>query len=297
MGERVLQGKEKYPPDEGGVASRSTQRRRQLSSETVDLDGRSFGMSLRSSPLLLLGLGLASSGGARAERVEPMSTRVAVIVELFSSEGCSSCPPADRVVDRLDTTQPIDGVEVVAMEEHVDYWNRLGWTDPFSSAVFSTRQQWYAGALQSNGVYTPQAIVDGQRELNGTDARLLEEAIAAAARRPHARLDLAREPGRVRVTVRELPAGAGATVLWLALVESGLSTDVSRGENGGRTLRHSPIVRELRRIGPAHVGDRFAAAIEPPIAWRRDHLRVVVFAQETSTARILGAATLSLGRP
>jgi hypothetical protein len=226
-----------------------------------------------------------------------MTGRVAVIAELFSSEGCSSCPPADEVLARLDATQPVDGVAIVALELHVDYWNRLGWTDPFSSASFSARQYFYANSLGRDGVYTPQLVIDGRRELNGADARGAVAAIAEAARRPHARIALsAASRDSVRVVVEELPADARAPELWLAIVESGLSTDVPRGENGGRTLRHAPVVRALRRVGEVTAGASRTLPLSLAGAWRRDSLRAVVFVQEPASAHILGAATLALAQ-
>src|ERR1044071_3136232 len=113
-----------------------------------------------------------------------------VLVELFTSEGCSSCPPADEVLSKLDKTQLIQGVEVIALGEHVDYWNKLGWLDPYSSAEFSTRQNNYADAFGRDSVYTPQMIVDGQDEFVGANWNKAREAIMKAARLPKAKIEI-----------------------------------------------------------------------------------------------------------
>lgn len=170
------------------------------------------------------------------------TARPEVVVELFSSEGCSSCPPADEVLREL-SREP----GVLALEMHVDYWNDLGWADPFSSRTFTDRQRAYATHLAKSGVYTPQAVVDGRDELVGSDARKLRALVAEAKQRPHAALVLAREGERLTV---ETPARSDGARLFLATRESGLSTRVPRGENAGKTLVHGPIARALEPLEP-----------------------------------------------
>src|SRR2546430_11354979 len=113
-----------------------------------------------------------------------------VLVELFTSEGCSSCPPADLLLSRLQQSQPIAGVEVIALSEHVDYWNQLGWTDPFSLAGLTERQRQYAAALRGEGVYTPQMVLDGKTGFVGSDSQKALGAIAQAAKSPRTGIDL-----------------------------------------------------------------------------------------------------------
>lgn len=221
--------------------------------------------------------------------------RVPVLVELFTSEGCSSCPPADALLARLAAQQPVPGVEIIALSEHVDYWNRLGWKDPFSDAQFSQRQEDYAAAFGTGNIYTPQMVVDGQAEFVGGDGARAAREIQRAAQTVKARVKLEwPAPGKLQVDVTGVPGGGPADV-FLALTEGGLEIDVRRGENGGRRLAHTAVVRRLTRLG--RVEDHSAAfMVTVPVTadtrWRRDQLRAVVFVQETRRKRILGAASL-----
>src|SRR5271165_5951072 len=145
------------------------------------------------------------------EAAEP--ARTPVLLELFTSEGCSSCPPADRLLETLDRTQPIAGADIIVLSEHVDYWNSLGWRDPFSSATFTDRQNTYASKLHHESVYTPQLIVDGRSELVGSNAAKAKQVIEMAAREEKAPLQLeASEPqsrkSRVRISLQRWPNGA-----------------------------------------------------------------------------------------
>ena len=244
--------------------------------------------------------------GATESSAAPAPARRAVVVELFTSEGCSSCPPADALLAQLDKTQPVAGAEVIPLALHVDYWNHLGWSDSFSSRQFSERQGEYAAAFGSEQVYTPQMVVDGVKEFNGGNASLAQEAIARAAREPKGEVIITRAPsqaeGFVRVSAQvnnfPKPTQGETAVVLLAVTESGLATDVARGENSGRRLAHVGVVRSLKPLGglPEEPGTTFKAETEVPVekGWRRENLRAVVFAQERGTRRVLAAASLKL---
>jgi len=149
--------------------------------------------------------------------------RTPVLVELFTSEACSSCPPADAVLARLDREQPITGAEVIALSEHVDYWNETGWRDRFSSPLFSTRQQDYGQALRQADIYTPQIVVNGREQVLGSDENGVRRAIRAAAQDPTAVVGL-RMSGwdTASFQVRALPPGVRSAEILLAIAESGV---------------------------------------------------------------------------
>ena len=219
-----------------------------------------------------------------------------VIAELFTSEGCSSCPPADQLLARLADSTPIDGALVVPLGEHVDYWDRLGWRDRFSSAALTERQQQYAARFGGDGPYTPQLVVDGRAECVGSDAANARRAIAKAAAAPHGALTIAVVDGHVRVSAANLPQKADErAAIVFAITEDGLRSDVTGGENRGRRLTHVAVVRQLVAVGEA-VGA--TASIERPLAlsneWRREALRLVVFVQQHRSGAVLAAATVPL---
>jgi hypothetical protein len=228
-----------------------------------------------------------------------------VLVELFTSEGCSSCPPADAVAERLLRSQPVPAARVVLVAHHVDYWDSLGWPDPFSSPSATARQGTYAPLGRGN--YTPQVVVDGQAELVGSRAGALEAAIASAAERPHGRLDLevARASGsgadgyRVTARARELPLGAARDAeLVLAVVQDQARVAVPRGENGGRTLAHVGVARALRVLGPVPSSGAALQASLPRLsavaAPEGSGFSVVAFVQERGSRRVLATATTPL---
>lgn len=260
------------------------------------------GCPLTAMPLLL---GLVASGQP-APPPSNSAARSPVLVELFTSEGCSSCPPADDALARLEKGQPVNGAQVIALEWHVDYWNRLGWVDPFSSAEATARQEAYSTAFHIDGLYTPQLVIDGQKQLVGDSAEAAGE-IANAARRAKARVQLSVASAsakvvEIRVQVAALPTSPRKedAELWLALIESDLQSDVLRGENAGRKLKHASVVRRAKRLGKLSGDVKELAAtsteqLDP--SWTRSHLQAAAFLQERRTGRVLGAALIPLAPP
>ncbi|GAA4055461.1 DUF1223 domain-containing protein [Hymenobacter glaciei] len=244
---------------------------------------------------LLMLLPLVAAVGSAPGPVSVPPTRVPVVVELFTSEGCSSCPAADAALRELVLAQSVPGVEIIALGEHVDYWNRLGWKDSFSSATYTERQRQYATGFGS-GSYTPQAVVNGRYELVGSRSAALATAIAKAAQEPQAAVSVTATAAMAQVQVRSLPAGTPATEVLLAITESGLASQIGRGENSGLLLRHAAVVRQLLPLGQVGAAGTFSArqALQLPPGWKRSNLRAVALVQEVVSHRIVGAATASI---
>jgi hypothetical protein len=250
---------------------------------------------------------LSLIGDRPAEPAEP----VPVLVELFTSEGCSSCPAADRWFAELAEKQPIAGVRVVPVALHVDYWDSLGWRDPFASRQFTDRQHAYADVMRLRSVYTPQMVVNGTGEFVGSDRNAARRAVAVAARDERARVaidPLTNEKSDsidVVVRVSELPTLDGHADLMLIVVvtEDDLHTAVARGENAGRKLDHRSVARTLTAApitisnGHEHEVTTTTTTIAIDRAWRRDRLNVVAFIQDSKTMRVLGVATRPVTSP
>lgn len=233
-----------------------------------------------------------------ADSVQP--ARTPVLVELFTSEGCSSCPPADALLIKLNDLQPVAGVTVIALEEHVDYWDRQGWRDPFSSADFTARQRRYAEWLHVDSPYTPEMVIDGHTEFVGNDSKRALSELAKAAQKAKTPVRLAireKSADRVSLAVQVDAAGSSGDVL-LAITESNLASDVARGENAGRNLKHSAVVRKLIPIGKLTAGEMFSTDTVVKLAgdWKPENLNAVVFVQERAGGKVLGAAELGLSK-
>ena len=232
--------------------------------------------------------------------VQPAPAPVPVLVELFTSEGCSSCPPADRLLTVLVKEQPIAGATVIPLGLHVDYWDRLGWKDPASLAGATGRQQAYGRLFGDDRIYTPQMVVDGHDEFVGSDAAAAKKAIERAIRQPHARVtsrgSIDGDTIVAGVTIVDLPPEASREPLEATLVitEDGLTTTVKRGENGGRTLHHDAVVRQLVSMGHVKDGVELRQRVPLRSEWRVGQLNAVVFVQGQKTQRIWGAAIASL---
>jgi hypothetical protein len=229
----------------------------------------------------------------------PDAASTPVLVELFTSEGCSSCPPADALLSRLDRTQPVRGADIIVLEEHVDYWDRLGWKDPSSSEAATARQNEYGEAFGGSQVYTPQMIVDGRAEFVGSSDTDALRAIRAASQAPKPAIQLTWEKGDTLAIHIELANNAGqgdGQQLFLVVAENMLHSDVKRGENAGRALEHNGVVRQvlpLGKIDAAPAGFSSRVAVHSVRDWNRAHLRAVVFVQERRSRHVLAAAAIS----
>jgi hypothetical protein len=243
---------------------------------------------------------------------EPQSAstaaRTPVIVELFTSEGCSSCPPADALLARLESQPPVKNIEVIALEEHVDYWNNGGWTDPFSSSSLTLRQYDYASAIAQGNSYTPQMVVDGYDELIGSRAQQAVDTIERAATRKKAEVSVvcgetqphAGQLLHIQVAALPNPSARDTPEVWIAITETGLHSDVKRGENAGEDLHHAAVVRTLRKVGlanasgPQSYSSDQTVKLEP--SWKRESLRFVVFVQERKSKQIVAAGSVLAAR-
>ena len=288
---------------------------------------RALGIVAVALAAVALAVTAMGAGGVRGREAAPEPGNIAgqgpVVVELFTSQGCSSCPPADRLLSRLKRDPRLAGA-VIPLAFHVDYWNHQGWSDPFSSSLWSQRQEGYAHAFRSNRVYTPQLVVNGRTECVGSSEievmRRFREALAAG---PAGVVSLA-GPGaagggeaRLTVTARLLRPVPGPSVdVWVALTESGLTTAVGAGENATATLHDDQVVRRLVKAfslpstaaaagtaganGAAGAngtgGEARSAEVTLPIdaRWNRAALDVVAFLQDPQSLAIYGAASRPL---
>lgn len=222
----------------------------------------------------------------------PLNTdkKMPVLVELFTSEGCSSCPPADKNLAFFEREQPFAQAEVVALELHVDYWNSLGWKDEFSSPIFSRRQEIYSQALKLDSNYTPQMIVDGREEFIGSNLGRAQKAILDAAKTPKATIEITPSADKYKIKISDIPAHENATV-FLAITEDNLASNVKGGENSGAKLEHTAVVRELSSLGMLAAGQQnldLETALQIQSGWKKENLKLVVFVQENASRKVLG---------
>lgn len=216
-----------------------------------------------------------------------------VIVELFTSEGCSDCPPADKLLSDLARRQPYRAAQIIPMEEHVDYFNNP-WRDPFSSHIFTHRQDAYAFRFNRDSDYTPEMVVDGQTGFVGSDGDAAASAIRAAAHAPAVSVTATGAlSGRTVTATVQVGASAKGGSVTLAVTEDGLTVRVGGGENAGRRLVHDGVVRWIARIGSVGAA---GGSVTAPVAlgsdWAVGNLHLVAYID--SGGPILGAATAAV---
>jgi hypothetical protein len=259
-------------------------------------------VSIAISFLTILSFGLLRAEDKRASG--PTSSalpRNPVLIELFTSEGCSSCPPADVLLTQLDRFQPVPSADLIVLSEHVDYWDDIGWKDPYSSRQFSLRQADYARRFRLGEAYTPQMVVDGNMQLVGSDERQAVQAIQSAAKVDKFRISLSapRLEGNNGLTVHVevgamSAAGAKHTSgqVWIALADDMDQSNVKRGENAGRVLTHVAVVRTLAQVGMVEGDNTFSKDLTVSTGNANlRNLRVVAIVQESATGRVLGVGS------
>lgn len=226
------------------------------------------------------------------------SSRIPVLVELFTSEGCSDCPPADRLLAKLDKEQFAPGVDAIVLSEHVTYWNRLGWRDPFSLDLADARQYTYGRQFNLSSVYTPQAVVDGAWQFVGSDEQSLRAALNKAASTPKSALAIEGAEWKNGAAAFHLRGALNAgTHLYVALAADATHSEVARGENAGRTLQHVAVVRALKEFKASDADGHFlqlSAGSGAQAGSANGAMRLVVFATDAKTGRVVAAAESAL---
>lgn len=245
------------------------------------------------SSLLILSGGLLGAA-------EKDAGGVPVLLELFTSEGCSSCPAADQLLEALDQKQPIAGAHLIVLSEHVDYWDRLGWKDPFSSPEYTARQRDYTNRYHFDGVYTPQLVVDGRFGFVGSDKGEASSAIRKAIRQRKIGIAIShveRSGNEVKARI-ELPEGPNFKgvegVLYVAIADNRQESHVVRGENAGRSLAHVAVTRALKQVGTVDLAGGSTTDITLPVKDDANGSRIVAFVQDRKSGRVIGVADQKL---
>ena len=263
----------------------------------------------RFTSIRALGLGLAVVAGVvgagfsamQGKAVAANEPRQPVLVELFTSEGCSSCPPADALLAKLDAAQPIPGAQVIVLSEHVTYWDHQGWRDPYSLDSITQRQQQYASRFGLDDVFTPQAVVDGAAQVVGSDGHGLVQAVTHAAAAPKTSLNIQDahwDNGSVHFAVRGDGSDSKVTLV-AAVAEDSVQSSVARGENAGRSLHHVAVVRVMQEMGKGSEDGR-ALTLKLPAGSQGGSssgpLRLVVFLADRKNGHVLAVAEQTINR-
>jgi hypothetical protein len=232
----------------------------------------------------------------------PDQPRTPVLLELFTSEGCSSCPPVDEFVRRLDETQPVNGVQLIVLSEHVDYWDHDGWKDKYSSSQFTERQNGYVHALNLQTAYTPQMVLDGYVELKGNSSEI-EQTFAKDLKLAKIPIRIASariaSPSQLDVKVEADAVEKRGGTVWVAVALDHAASQVSAGENSGKQLQHVAVVEELRKVGKLDKGKPFSQEVAMKLKPETDpkNLRIIAFIQEPNEGKVLGVTGVKVSNP
>jgi hypothetical protein len=232
----------------------------------------------------------------------PAATAVPILVELFTAEGCSSCPPADKLLLQLDAMQPMAGAQLIVLSEHVTYWDQLGWKDPYSSRDVTDRQAAYVNRLKLASPYTPEMVVDGTTEFIGNNPGLAKDAIEKAFRVQKVSVHISGissdAPSKLHAYVEADAVAKGADIFFVVALNH-VESQVERGENKGSHLVHAAVVQSINKVGSADKNHNFAKQVEVKIDPHADlsNMRVIAFLQEHNSGPVIGAAMSSVPAP
>ena len=247
--------------------------------------------------ILLTGVYMKNGIESNSPKLSGSNTDGFAVVELFTSQGCSSCPSADRFLSELLQESEAESKELYALSFHVDYWDRLGWKDPYSKKSFTDRQRAYARALGTSQVYTPQMVINGEEAFDGSQRNQGRSLVNQAFEKPSSvKIEMLslKEKDDVLMISTQSTQSEREVVINFALVERDINTEVKRGENGGRTLHHDNVVRVFRSIEMPSDG-KATTSITLPERLDRTKAAIIVFFQERASMKILAVRSVALG--
>lgn len=225
-----------------------------------------------------------------------ISAKTPILVELFTSQGCPSCPAADKILNDLEATQPISGAEIITLAWHVDYWDGFGWKDEFASPAFTQRQVVYSRSLNLGETYTPQMFVDGTTHFVGTKLDKATKSITQATKNSKSEITISLDKDKAKISLPNLPKHERATV-YIALTQDNLTRKIGRGNNAGKTLSHSSIARDLRAVAsiePQTMKFEGEIPVQFQPDWNREDLNLIVFVQENKNRKILAVGRVKM---
>lgn len=233
-------------------------------------------------------------------RASETDQKVPILIELFTSEGCSSCPPADAWLQQVDALQPLPGAHLIVLSEHVDYWNHDGWKDIYSSSEWTARQQEYVQVLGLKTPYTPQIFVDGSAEVRANEPQHVDQVLKQAESDPKIPIrvtSIAVDPKNPTILRAHIEVDGDASQkhradIYEVVALNRAESQVLHGENSGKHLTHVAVVESMTKVGKLEKGKVFNRDTEIKLKPGTDpkNLRVIVFAQESGPGKILGIA-------
>ncbi len=246
-----------------------------------------FGMLVAGAGMMWAASGVSGGQTVAAPKV--------VLVELFTSEGCSSCPPADVLLRRLDGLRTEAGQLIVGISEHVTYWNQGGWVDPFSQELFTQRQQEYSGRFRTDDVYTPQMVVNGESQMVGSDGRAVQAALRKAGQGAEGSLRIGEvaPAGKMLMVTYDTAGIAPGAEVYAVVAEDHAASKVLRGENAGRALEHVSVALSMTRVGKLKAGSQ-TVAVASPKGGGGGARHLILFVQTGGLGRVLAADTKAL---